>query len=139
MSTFPTLLDPQLKVFFCRCQASKHAASKAIHLTQILQTERIIDFDEADTMTFNYLKQYNLLHHIQPERHFVNTNESLISMFIGGYGYGVLAAELCQPYLENNELITLNSGLAYENKMLLAWYGRTEQPHYFSDVIEAIN
>ncbi len=107
-------------------------------LKEILQTERIIDFDESDPMTLNYLKYYDLLKHIRSERHFVNINESLLSLFIDGYGFGVLSTELCQPYLNRKELILLNSGLSYENKLVLAWYTRTEQPSYFSDVIDLI-
>ncbi|WP_133134230.1 hypothetical protein [Legionella santicrucis] len=89
-------------------------------------------------MTLNYLKYYDLLKHIRPERHFVNVNESLLSLFINGYGFGVLSTELCQPYLDKKELVLLNSGLSYENKLVLAWYTRTGQPSYFSDVIDLI-
>lgn len=105
---------------------------------EILQTERIIDFDESDPMTLNYLKHYDLLKHIQIERHFVNINESLLSLFTAGYGFGVLSTEICQPYLDRNELILLNAGLSYENELVLAWYKRTEPPRYFSDVIDLI-
>ena len=107
-------------------------------LEDILQTERIIDFDESDPMTLNYLKHHNLLNNIQPERHFVNINESLLALFIGGYGFGVLSKELCQPYLDRKELILLNSGLTYDNQLTLAWYPRTEEPRYFSEVIALI-
>jgi DNA-binding transcriptional LysR family regulator len=107
-------------------------------LKEILQTERIIDFDEADPMTLNYLKQYDLLQYAQAERHFVNINESLVSLLIEGYGFGVLSMELCQPYLANKSLIVLNSGQSYENKLVLAWYERTEPPRYFSEVMELI-
>ncbi|KTD46537.1 LysR family transcriptional regulator [Legionella quinlivanii] len=107
-------------------------------LKDILQTERIIDFDESDPMTLNYLKHYNLLEYTQSERHFVNINESLLCLFTEGYGYGVLSAELCQPFLEKKQLIALNSGQYYENKLVLAWYARTEAPSYFADVIDSI-
>lgn len=107
-------------------------------LKDILETERIIDFDESDPMTLNYLKHYNLLEYTQSERHFVNINESLLCLFTEGYGYGVLSAELCQPFLEKKQLIALNSGQYYENKLVLAWYARTEAPSYFADVIDSI-
>ncbi|KTD74955.1 LysR family transcriptional regulator [Legionella waltersii] len=107
-------------------------------LKEILQAERIIDFDESDTMTLNYLKHYDLLKHIRPERHFVNINESLLGLFIEGYGFGVLSTELCQPYLDQNQLSVLNSGQSYENALVLAWYMRNEPPSYFADVIDLI-
>jgi DNA-binding transcriptional LysR family regulator len=106
---------------------------------EILQTERIIDFDESDPMTLNYLKHFDLLKYIRPERHFVNINESLLSLFIEGYGFGVLSTELCKPYLDQNQLILLNSNQSYENELVLAWYTRTEPPSYFADVIDLIN
>lgn len=107
-------------------------------LLDILQTERIIDFDPSDPMTMNYLKHHQLLHHVQVERHFVNINESLIPLFIQGYGYGVLTRELCTPYLQNKQLILLNSGLTYEHHLSLAWYERTEKPGYFSEVLALV-
>lgn len=107
-------------------------------LKEILQSERIIDFDEADPTTFNYLKYYNLLDDTQAERHFVNVNESLVAMFMAGYGYGVLASELCEPYVEQRQLTVLNEGKTYENQLVLAWYARPEKPRYFSDIIDLI-
>lgn len=108
-------------------------------IKEILQSERMIDFDEADPMTFNYLKEYNLLSYANPERHFININQSLVNLFIEGYGYGVLSRELCQPYLDRKQLILLNGEQYYENQLVLAWYERSEQPRYFSDVIDLIS
>src|SRR3990167_4910898 len=38
---------------------------KGRQLKQILKSERIIDFNECDQMTFDYLKEFNLLQHAQ--------------------------------------------------------------------------
>ncbi|KTD54645.1 hypothetical protein Lsai_3467 [Legionella sainthelensi] len=46
--------------------------------------------------------------------------------------------ELCQSYLDKRELILLNRGLYYENKLALPYYKRTEQLSYFYDVIDLI-
>lgn len=107
-------------------------------LEDILKTERIIDFDETDQMTFNYLKEYNLLKHAQADRLFVNRTSSLTKMIIEGYGYGVLTKEFSKPYLEAGDLITLNSGKVYDHSLKAAWYKRPEPPKYFSAIMQAI-
>lgn len=107
-------------------------------LHDILKSEKIIDFDESDQMTFNYLKKYNLFEIAQKERHFVNRTCSLLKMLIKGYGYGVLTYELAKNYIDNHHLITLNSGKIYKNLLNLAWYARPEPSKYFSAIIQAI-
>jgi LysR family transcriptional regulator (chromosome initiation inhibitor) len=111
---------------------------KGRKLNNILQSERIIDFDESDQMTVNYLKQFDLLKHAQTDRLYVNRTESLSKMFIEGYGYGVLTKEFSKPYLESGDLITLNAGKILENFLTLAWYKRPEPPKYFSAMINTI-
>jgi len=108
-------------------------------LKDILTTERIIDFDEADQMTFNYLKAFNLFKNIQSERLFVNRTESLSQMLIAGCGYGVLTEEFSQSYLKNGDLIALNQGKIFENGLSLAWFKRPEPPQYFMAMIQGIN
>lgn len=107
-------------------------------LQDILSHEKIIDFDETDQMSFNYLKRYKLFEIAQKERHFVNRTCSLLTMLIQGYGYGVLTYELANEYLDNHQLITLNSGKIYNNSLNLAWYARPEPAKYFSEIIQAI-
>jgi DNA-binding transcriptional LysR family regulator len=107
-------------------------------LHDILKTEKIIDFDESDQMSFNYLKKYKLFDMAQKERHFVNRTCSLLKMLTQGYGYGVLTYELAKNYIDNHQLINLNSGKVYKNLLNLAWYARPEPSKYFSDIIQAI-
>lgn len=107
-------------------------------LSDILQSERIIDFDESDQMTINYLKQFNLFKYAQSDRLFVNRTESLSTMLIAGYGYGVLTKEFSQIFIENGELITLNSGKTIDNFLKLAWYTRPEPSKYFLAIINCI-
>jgi LysR family transcriptional regulator (chromosome initiation inhibitor) len=107
-------------------------------LQDIIQSERIIDFDENDSMSFEYLKCFNLFKYAQKERLFVNRTESLAKMIMDGYGYGVLTEEFSKPYVENNQLIILNAGKVYENSLVLAWYDRPEPPKYFLSLIKAI-
>lgn len=115
------------------------SAWKKRKLHDIISSERIIDYDPNDEMTFNYLKQYNLFHLAKHDRHFVNRTESLALMLQEGLGYGVLTAEFCKPYIENQTLIMLNSGKMYENVMSLAWYTRPEPASYFMALIDAMD
>lgn len=111
---------------------------KGRKLLDIIKTERIIDFDESDNTTFNYLKEFDLLKFSQMDRLFVNRNESLCKMFLEGYGYGTLTKEIVNPYLKKGDLITLNSGKVFQNTLFLAWYSRPKPPKYFSAILEAI-
>jgi LysR family transcriptional regulator (chromosome initiation inhibitor) len=127
------LLSPERFVLVC----SKHWKQRK--LRDIIKTERIIDYDSTDQMTFNYLKHFNLFDLAKHERYFVNRTESLALMISTGLGYGVLSLEFSKNYIEANELIVLNAGKFYENQIALAWYARHEPPDYFAEIIKAIN
>jgi LysR family transcriptional regulator, chromosome initiation inhibitor len=107
-------------------------------LIDIISNEKIIDFDPEDQMTFSYLKKYDLLKYIQPERHFINNTESITQLFINELGYGVLPQEFATPYVKSGDLHIINDHKTYVNAISLAWYPRPEQPNYFSALINAI-
>ncbi|MBX3709097.1 MAG: LysR family transcriptional regulator [Gammaproteobacteria bacterium] len=111
---------------------------KSRKLLDIIKTERIIDFDESDKTTLNYLKQFDLLKFSQTDRLFVNRNESLCKMFLSGYGYGTLTKEFAAPYFKTGDLIKLNSGKIFEHSLSLAWYSRPKPPQYFLAILETI-
>ncbi len=111
---------------------------KGRKLLDIIKTERIIDFDESDNTTLNYLKKFDLLKLSQTDRLFINRNESLCKMFLEGYGYGTLTKEISSPYFKNGGLIQLNNGKVLQNPLSLAWYPRPKPPKYFSAIFEAI-
>lgn len=126
-------LQPEKYLLVC----SKHWKDR--NIVDILQSERIIDFDETDQTSFNYLRHYKLIQHAQPERLFVNRNDSLTAMLIAGFGYGVLTKEFSEPYLQSGDLITLNQSKTFNNPLCLAWYPRPDPPQYFAAVINFIN
>lgn len=111
---------------------------KGRKLKEIIKNERIIDFDRSDQVTFNYLKQYDLFDEVRHNRYFVNRTDNLATLVAAGIGYTTLAKEFAQPYIDNQELITLNKGMAYNINPLLVWYARHESPAYFSAIIKAI-
>lgn len=104
-------------------------------LTEILEKERIIDFDENDSTTLNYLKKFNLVSHVSKSRLFTNNNEAIIKLFCKGVGFGTLTNEIAKPYIESGDLMSLNSGAVMEDELALAWYPRPEIPAYFKAII----
>lgn len=127
------ILNPEKYVLVCSSQWKNRP------LKQIIQKEKIIDFDPADQMTYAYLKQYNLYEHAQHERHFVNRTESMAMMITQGLGYGVLTKEVTEPYIKNQKLIILNQGKIHQNSQALVWFSRPQAPKYFTDIIDAIS
>lgn len=107
-------------------------------LLDILRTERIIDFDESDKTTLNYLKHFDFANFAQSDRLFVNRTESLCKMFCEGYGYGVLTSEFAKPFFKSGDLIALNSAKTFENPLSLVWYSRPKPPQYFLAILETI-
>jgi LysR family transcriptional regulator (chromosome initiation inhibitor) len=107
-------------------------------LSDILELERIIDFDESDTTTLTYLRKFNLEKSKRPDRLFVNENAALIRMFEAGIGFGTLTEDIAKPYLESNDLIKLNRGQVLEDPLAITWYPRHEKSDHFHDLIRSI-
>lgn len=126
------LLRPERYVLVCS------SAWKKRKTKEIIKSERIVDYDSIDQMTYQYLKHFNLFDVARHDRHFVNRTDALAMLLIAQCGYGVLTIEFSKPYIESKQLIVMNSGKIYENNMALAWYGRHEPPKYFSAIIDAI-
>lgn len=126
------ILKPERFVLVCT-----HAWKKR-KLREIIQSERIVDYDPSDQITFNYLKYFGLFDLIKHERHFANRTDALAMLLVDGFGYGVLTEEFSKPYIKQKELIELNSGKVYQSSLALAWYSRYEPPLYFSALIDAI-
>lgn len=53
-------------------------------LKDIIKTEKIIDYDPTDGMTFNYLKHYDLFEHAKHARHFANRTDALAMLLVTG-------------------------------------------------------
>lgn len=108
-------------------------------LNDIIESEKIIDFDDEDPITFSYLKKHNLFESAKKERHYVNNTESLAYLLTAGIGYSVLTEDFAKVYLEREELILLNNEKVYEHQIALAWYPRLKSPKYFQSIVDAIN
>lgn len=107
-------------------------------LAEILEKERIIDFDETDKTTLDYLRKFKLSDHDFHSRLFTNNNEAIIKLFTRGIGFGTLTQEIARPHLESGALIALNGGAVMESPLALVWYPRPEVPKYFKAIIETI-
>ena len=108
----------------------------------IVQNERIIDFDPADPMSFNTLRHFGLFDLARKTRLFVNNTEAIAQLFCEGLGYGVLTSEFAEPFLKKGQLFALNQGKAFENRLALAWYPRKSlrkpSADYFESMLKAI-
>lgn len=107
-------------------------------LNDIIRSERIIDFDPTDQMTFHYLKQYGLLDLARHSRHYINSTDSLAWLVAAGVGYTTLAKEFAMPFVQRKQLIILNKAQTYDTSPVLVWYARPEPPRWFSAVVNAI-
>jgi len=125
-------LKPENMVLVCSSKWKNRS------LKDIINSERIIDYDPNDQMTYNYLKHYNLYSSATHERHFANRTDALALMIINGFGFGVLTEEYSKPYVDEKQLIILNEGNVYQNKLAMAWFTRHQPPKYFQALINAI-
>ena|SRR3989338_3699992 len=125
-------LKPENYLLVCSAKWKKRT------LKEILQQERIVDFDPLDQLTFKYLQHFDLFQWARQDRYFVNRTESIAQMVAGGYGYSLLTKEFAEPYVKTQQLMVLNKGQRYENAVYLAWYDRPQLPAYFSALIKAI-
>lgn len=125
-------LQPEQYVLLCTPQWEKRS------LTDILQHERIIDYNPSDKTTYNYLRHYHLFEHTQHGRHFANRTESIAMLAMQGLGYTTLTKEFAKPYVDKKQLIMLNEGKVYQEIPMLAWYERHEAPAYFNSVLDSI-
>lgn len=125
------ILRPELYVLVASPKWKKRS------LPEVIKNERIIDFDERDQMTFNYLKRYDLFDSANKDRHFANRTSTLAIMIADELGYGVLPLDFAQPYINNRQLIMLNAGKTYLHALTLTWFPRHQQPKYFSALIKA--
>ncbi len=111
---------------------------KGRRLSEVLENERVNDFDKNDQTTLNYLKKFELVSKIKKPRLFANNNEAIIKLFVQGVGFGTLTQEIAKPYLESGDLIALNQSAIMEDELALTWYPRPEMPGYFKAIIQAI-
>jgi LysR family transcriptional regulator (chromosome initiation inhibitor) len=107
-------------------------------LVDILENERVIDFNESDQTTLNFLKKFELLSRLSKPRLFLNSNEAIARYFSRGVGFGTLTQEIAKPYFDSGELINLCSGKVLEDSLALVWYPRPVMPPYFKAIIRAI-
>jgi DNA-binding transcriptional LysR family regulator len=111
---------------------------KGRRLSELLATERLIDFAEDDPTSLNYLRKFGILTQLKRPRLFANNNEAITQLFQRGVGFGTLTQEIAKPHLEAGHLIALNGGSVMEDPLALAWYPRPEVPPYFAEIIQVI-
>lgn len=108
-------------------------------IKDILKSETIIDFDQNDTYTFEFLEKYGLKPESKASRHFVNNTDALASMISSGAGYSVLAEELATDLINRKLLADLMPGKFLDlSDICVAWYPRPEMPAYFKEILQVL-
>ncbi len=105
-------------------------------ISDILQNESIIDLDQNDKMTLDFLKKYNLKHN--PKRYFVNNTDAILSLIESTLGFSVLSEEFALDALNSNQIVNLCPGKYLDVKTALAFYPRIFMPEYLKQIIHCI-
>ncbi len=114
------------------------AAWSTRKLEDIIEEERIIDFNATDKMTLNYLEYYGLHHNRRRDRHFINNTDALAKAVELGAGYSVLSKEFAEPWIQQKKLISLCPKKHFDYSLALAWYPRKYLPDYLRAVISSL-
>lgn len=114
------------------------AAWRDRELTELLASERIIDFNKHDDATFAFLREHDLQSGPRERRHLVNNPDALTALVVAGLGYSVLPEDFAAPHLANGSLVDLSSGRWLDQEMALAWYPRHQMPWYFQQLVDVI-
>lgn len=108
-------------------------------LDEIVANERIVDFNERDDATLEFLRHHDLLSGARKRRHLVNNPDALADLVAAGLGYTVLPEDFARPRISAGTLVELCPGRWLDQEMALAWYPRREMPSYFRKLIDVID
>ncbi len=104
-------------------------------LANIVEAERIVDFDPGDQVTTMMLERFGLAAKARPDRHFVNNTDALASMVEDGAGYSALAVDFAAAWVAAGRLAPLGGRRHVDVEFALAWYPRRHMTAYFRDVV----
>ena len=108
-------------------------------LTEIFNTESLIEHESNSHLGLLFLEKYKLKFKILPERHYANDLEAICAMTTSGFGYSLLPERLVEKSVKKNQLIQLASNYFYEQKLSLAWFPRPAMASYFKAIIQTIH
>jgi DNA-binding transcriptional LysR family regulator len=107
-------------------------------LREILETEKLLAYHAGDTTGLDYLRTFELSHHVKRPPFCVSENVTLIRLLEAGCGFGVLPREIAEPLIKTGTLLPLNQGRTYRIPFALAWYPRKKMPDYFRDIVKLV-
>lgn len=107
-------------------------------LAEIVKSERIVDFNESDKVTFDFLSKCRLLKSARKDRHFANNTLAIYDLVTRGFGYTALPEEYVRPALRTKTLGNLANEHSLELSFAMAWYPRPVMPAYFKTIVEAL-
>jgi LysR family transcriptional regulator (chromosome initiation inhibitor) len=107
-------------------------------LKEIVGKERIVDFNETDEATFQFLIKHRLFDLARKERHLANNTDALAMLVAEGHGYSVLSEDFAALLINSQRLANIAPGKTLKVQFALAWYPRREMPDYFRELIRNI-
>jgi len=106
---------------------------------QIVEEERIIDFDSRDDLTFSFLRKVGLFARCRRDRHLMNNTHALASCIQSGVGYSVLAEEFAAPLIATGDLTNLAPGKFLGVRSAIAYFERRYPSQAFQSLLTAIS
>ncbi len=126
-------LEPEIYV------AVGPTAWKKRQFESIVRSERIVDFDSRDDLTFDFLAEHNLLDIAQRNRHFVNNTHVLAELVAQGVGYTVLSIEFAKAlFATSGALANIGGARTHNVSIALAWYARQYPTRAFKEIMTAL-
>jgi DNA-binding transcriptional LysR family regulator len=107
-------------------------------IEKIIKTKRIIDYNQADQMTFDFLKHFNLYTQANKIRYFANNTEEIVELVSQGLGYTVLTEDFYQIYADKKNLFSPIPKQFYLHHISLCYYPRPILTSCFSAITNAI-
>lgn len=107
-------------------------------LKDIVEKERIIDFDPSDEMTHRWLAKFGYQGLARQDRHFANNTDALAWLVSLGTGYSVLAKDFAESISASAPIAIHGRNKTYEYEIALAWYPRPHKPDWLKTLLGVI-
>lgn len=118
---------------FCIPKAWEHRT-----FGDIVATERFIDFDAQDTLTFDWLAEHKLISPHREHRLFANNSDVIASLVAAGAGYALLTQEFVTTTHAATELVLPRMAPRLDLQWAAAWYPRAHTSPLWQAVIKAL-
>ncbi len=113
-------------------------AWKSRPIAEILQQERMIDFNETDDLTFKWFENTGWSYKLNPARIFVNNTDAMGNWVSRGVGYCVLAQEFVDLCLPKNSVVVREDAPRWYFHLTLIWMARSQLSPIFQSIVDSL-